>query len=303
MREQLKIGDKIGIVALSAPCAPHAIGAGIEEIERLGFRTQVELNPSESYGKDSNLFSSATVADRIEALSRLLIDPEVKVIMNARGAYGAVELLPHLDKVLLKKHPKCLIGFSDTTYLLPLWYELGIPAIHGAMASGAFAQAGTSAAARASVTALVALLKGEITNPFLKKKFNNLSLVGSGSGKILGGNLTSFVGLLGTPWEPNTEGTILCIEEKATKPYNVLRMLTQLKYAGKFSKIGGILFGTFSDCVHTSGPTVEQVCRSLFSDVSYPVLWDLPFGHSDMNLPLPIGGKATIHENMVDISF
>ena len=108
--------------------------------------------------------------------------------------------------------------------------------------------------------------------------------------------------LIGTPWQPDFAGKILFLEESGERPYRVLRMLTQLRLAGVFEKVSGIILGSFHGCTHSQGPSVEEIFAALFSSATYPVLHGVPFGHADLNLPIPIGGRARLREGGVDIS-
>ncbi len=298
----LRPGDVIGVIALSSPCASDLLSKGVGRIEKLGFKTKLSLDPAKYYGKTDYLFSSDSPERRARALEKLFLDEEVKAIIAARGAYGSMEVLPHFDFKLAKKHPKPLIGFSDTTAFLVALYQLSqVKTVHGPAVSGAFANAESNPEHNKSVEMLCTLLTGDLTNPFKGQKFRSISKVSGGKGNLVGGSLTLLCSLLGTPWEVETKGKILFIEESGERPYRVLRMLTQLELANKFKDLAGILLGNFKDCTHSTGPTVEQVLVSTFSAREFPVLHGLPFGHDSLNLPMPLGVEAEIDDGRIEI--
>ena len=107
--------------------------------------------------------------------------------------------------------------------------------------------------------------------------------------------------LIGTPWEPDYRGKILCLEDVGERPYRILRMLTHLKLAGRFESLSGVILGSFAGCDHNTGPSLEEVFKSFFGSFSVPVLRGAPFGHQDLNLPFPIGLTASIVDGKVSI--
>lgn len=299
---RLQVGGTIGVIALSSPCRPNLLEAGIKHIQALGFKTKVALSPAAAYGKSDHLFSSDSAAARVRGLEELFEDPEVGAVIAVRGAYGSMEILPHIKHGKLSATPKIVAGFSDmTAVLLALYQSGGLTAIHGPMVAGAFANAHNHSHHQRSVDALLAMLRGELSNPFQGLTFEGLGKVKDGQGVLVGGSLTTLISLLGTPWEIDTTDKILFLEDVGEKPYAVARMLMQLKLAGKLDALGGLLLGDFKDCGAPEGPTVKEVFSSYFTGAAYPVLWGLPFGHDTVNLPLPLGVSARIHENTLEV--
>ncbi len=119
---------------------------------------------------------------------------------------------------------------------------------------------------------------------------------GSAEGILYGGCLSMLVASLGTPYEIQTEGTILFIEDVATKPYQVDRMLMQLKLAGKLADVRGIIFGEMVDCVQKEQPhSLKKVVIRVVGDLRVPVAYGVRSGHvSSGNITLPIGIRATM---------
>lgn len=298
----LKPGDTIGVIALSSACAPDALKRGVAALKQMGFKVKVVLSPARYYDKKKFLFSSDSPQKRAHALEKLFQDKEVKAIIAARGAYGAMEVLPFFNFKVAARNPKPLVGFSDTTAFLVAISQLAkTPTVHGPSVTGAFAQSDSDRNHARSARSTIKLLSAAESNPFSGRSFKNLSRAKSGQGELVGGSLTMLCAMLGTPWEVKSRGRILFIEECGERPYRVLRMLTSLKLACKLDGLKGVLLGSFKDCVHQSGPTVEEVLRSQFKDAKYPVLSGLPFGHDTLNLPLPLGAQAQIDNGKIKI--
>jgi muramoyltetrapeptide carboxypeptidase len=294
--QKLSKSDTIGVIAPSSACDKNRLARGIAFLKAAGFKVKVALNPSKMYGKNSHLFSSDSPKARAKALEDLFADDSVKVIISARGAYGAAELLPLLDFKKLGKTPKIFCGFSDATILLSALNSAGVISVHGPMVSGAFAEDEKNKAALTSVENLLGLLSGEIINPFESIRLCRIKSGKAAEGWLTGGNLSVFAALLGTPWEPQLEQAILFLEETGEKPYRIHRHLLSLKLAGKFDNLSGVIFGGLDGCMHTTGPDVFKVIEDIFKDFKYPVFCGLPAGHEPLNLPVPFGVRATFKD-------
>ncbi len=295
----LKPGQLIGIIALSSACEAQLFQRGIKHLESFGFRTKVVLDPCKNYGRDTHLFSSDSAKARAKALEDLFLDREVAAIISARGAYGCMEILPELDFALISQHPKRLIGFSDlTALLLAVYGKSGIPCIHGPTLCSAFSNANENKEARQSAKCLVDFLTGTVIDPYKGLEVELISGKGEARGLLVGGNLSLVNAMIGTPWEPDYKGHILFLEEKGEKPYRVHRMLLQLKLAGRFKGLKGVVLGSFKNCEHTNGigASLAEVFRDIFASEKFPVVGMIPAGHGDWNLPIPFGQEARISE-------
>jgi len=175
----------------------------------------------------------------------------------------------------------------------------GLPAIHGATLASCFADYHVDHAARQSVDALLLML----TDPDYRYSISCAEMrPGRGQGSILAGNLSIFTGLLGTAWDLNYDGKLLVLEEVGEAPYKVHRMLTQLKMAGKFAHLAGLVFGRFARCTAPHGPTVEEVIKSFVGDIlagsTFPVAAGFPFGHWGENQPVPLGCRGELKDGV-----
>lgn len=297
-------GATIGIIAPSSPSQAERLKKGVNYLESLGFRAKVVLDPALAYGGTKFLFSSDTAEARARALEALFKDPEIKAVLATRGGYGCQELLPLLDFTLLGKNPKPFIGASDITALLVTVYQrAGIVTIHGPVLESTFSKAVDNPQAHTSAAALIELLSGTLENPFSAVQLN--LLCGKGTqvkGRLIGGNLSVIASLSGTPWQPVLRSHILFLEEVDEKPYRLHRMLLQMKYAGMFEGLSGVVLGSFRNCVHEKGigPAPDQVLTEIFTSVGVSLYRALPFGHEDLNLPIPLGVLAQIRDNKLE---
>jgi muramoyltetrapeptide carboxypeptidase len=292
----------LGVLATSAAAERGRFESAIAYLSSIGVKTKIGLQPWQAYGSTQFLFSSASAKDRANAFHVLMRDPQVDAVLSVRGAYGTMELLPLINFKALKKHPKPFIGFSDSTALLIALADRGLPAIHGPSLESAPSKAASDTAAKRSLDALLALLRGDAR--YLSSYALQPLIEGRGSeGKLSGGNLAMIASLMGTPFEPKLAGKLLFIEDINEKPYRIHRMLLQLKLAGKLKMLKGVVFGGLTNCVQPQGhgPTTLEVLKDIFSDARYPVMMGLPAGHEALNLALPLGRKARIFKEKLEV--
>lgn len=294
-------GDRIGIIALSSPAAGDRVLAGLKELESLGYKTEVALDPARYYGKHDHLFSSDSAQNRAIALMDLFEDEGIKAILAVRGAYGCMEALPYFDFRIARRNPKPVIGFSDTTaFLVALYQSAGIVSIHGPSLEGGFARAAADEAAKKSGRALIDLLSTKASSA--RHQFKCIKSGRRASGRLIGGNLSMLAALAGTPWQPQCAEHILFIEDIGEKPYRVHRMLFQLKLAGALEGVKGVVLGSFSKSGtdQSGGPGVEEAVLDIFEDTRVPILAGGSFGHEQPNYPMPIGIRASIDESNLE---
>ena len=279
----LRPGARIGIAAPGGPVDPQRVEAGCRLLERAGFRTyrRSDLVARRGYlaGDDRR---------RIDELVELWSDPEIDGIVCARGGYGCDRILPRLDAALVREARKPLVGYSDVTALL-LWQrrDARLAGFHGPMLErGGELDPG-------SLAALLGWLTGAAPPPVVLRGCG--ASPGEATGELVGGSLTLVVASLGTPWEIETEGCVLLLEEVNERPYRVDRMLQQLRTAGKLAGLAGIGFGDVSTCADDRyGSCVEDVVSELLAELRIPAVTGLPFGHVPVNTPWPVGVRATI---------
>jgi muramoyltetrapeptide carboxypeptidase len=283
----LKRGDTVGIIAPASNIKREMLEGGCETLIRMGYKP---LYSDSIFEQD--LYFAGSGERRAREFETMLRDDHVKAIICARGGYGSNYLLPLLDMNLLARNPKILVGCSDITCLLTYVYDAtGIVTFHGPMAAGDFARDSVDEASwRAAL---------EGTSEWeLGASSGAIPLIeGTAEGILYGGCLSILVASLGTPYEISTEGTILFIEDVAAKPYQIDRMLMQLKLAGKLSKVKGIIFGEMLDCRQNEnqGYTLQEVILRIVGDLKVPLAYGLRSGHVTRDsITLPIGVPARL---------
>lgn len=290
-------GETIGVIALAAPSEGARFSRGVAALESQGFKVKVALNPSAAYGTNTHMFASDTPKARADALHALFLDKEVGAIIAVRGGYGSLEVLPHIDFKILKKHPKFLVGFSDiTTFVITTYLKGGLVTVHGPTIESAFSKSSENKSAAKSGGALLEFISGWSRTPLGDARLETVLGEQEAIGPLIGGNLAVIASMMGTPWEPDFSEHILFFEEIGEQPYRIHRILMQLKIAGKFKNIKGVIVGSMHNCIHPkgSGPTVRDVLVDIFREYEIPVLIGAPFGHEELNLPMPLGVRARI---------
>lgn len=298
----LQQGQTIGVIAPSAPAATERFEAGLEYIRQQGYKVRVELDPCREYGTSKYMFSSDSPKARARGLHALFKDKSVRAIISARGAYGSMEVLPLLDFKLIRRNPKILVGFSDiTALLLSIYGKAGVVTVHGPSVES-MGRALESPKARSNAEALFQFLNGGSRTTLRGFKLERIQGKGDVRAPLLVGNLSLFSALMGTPFEPDFSGHVLCIEESDERPFRIHRALLQMKLAGKFKKLKGVVLGSFKNCVHAKGlgPTVEDVFEDIFSDQKFPVFAGAPFGHDEDNRALALGVRAKLSSNNLE---
>ena len=241
---------------------------------------------------DQDLYFAGSAERRARELEEMFVRDDVRAIVCARGGYGSNYLLELLDLEKIKTHPKIFVGYSDLTSLLTYFADsAGLVTFQGPMVAKDFAHADG-----VDLASWERALNGT-SEWTLEPDAEVKSLVeGEAAGILYGGCLSILVASLGTPYEIRTAGTILFIEDIAAKPYQIDRMLMQLKLAGKLADVRGIIFGEMVDCIQKEGPgyTLEEVVLRVVGDLGVPVAYGLRSGHvSRGNITLPIGVRAS----------
>ncbi len=281
----LQPGDEVAI--LSPASFPHTENwkLGVEVLESWGLRVRNAPNYlSRHFGL------GGTDAERLSDLQQMLDDPSIKAIFPIRGGYGSSRLLDSLDFSGFKSNPKWIVGFSDITALLCEVDRLGFASIHGPMPHN-FCQKGGESALQNLYTAL---FEGVVS---VTAPAHPLNRLGEASAEIIGGNLSLLCHLIGSFTFASTAGKILFLEEVGERLYHVDRMLLQLKRAGMFQNLAGLIVGGFTDCNEASltiGKTAFELVAEHTSGTSFPIAFDFPAGHIPNNQPLIFGVKTKL---------
>ncbi len=284
----LRPGDKVGIVAPASNVKREALQAGCDGLRRAGY---------EPFYFDSilerDLFFAGSVERRARELEEMFIRDDIRAIVCARGGYGSNHILPALDLKKIAQHPKIFVGYSDLTSLLTWFADAGsFVTFHGPMVAKDFA-VGDGVDMASWLSALSETAEWEIGGGSGAKPL----VAGIAEGTLYAGCLSILVASLGTPYEIQTAGTILFMEDIAAKPFQIDRMLMQLKLAGKLKDVRGIVFGEMLDCRQSASQdyTLQEVVLRVVGDLGIPVAFGLRSGHvSRANITLPIGVRARL---------
>jgi muramoyltetrapeptide carboxypeptidase len=282
-------GAGVNVIAPASFANTERIDRGVERLRKLGYEPRLGANTQ----KRGPLFFAGTSEERIADLHAAFADPETSFVAAVRGGYGSNYLLEAADLNLIADHPKPFFAYSDMTSL-QLWLldKLGLPAFHGPMVAADFyLEDGVH------IESLHAALGGR---PYSLGSAEGMRTLrgGSARGTLYGGCLSILVSLLGTPWEPATENKLLFIEDVGAKPYQIDRMLWQLRQAGKLNDVRGIIFGEMLNCTSPGAPEnlLEDAILSALNGIDVPIASGLRSGHvSHQNVTLTFGIEAELH--------
>jgi muramoyltetrapeptide carboxypeptidase len=284
----LRAGDLVGVCAPAGVVDKERLGRGVARLQQMGYRVRLGAAAGERH-----FFAAGTAEQRLADLTALLADDEVAGVVCARGGAGSGWLLPRLDPSLLQGHLKPFVGYSDVTFLHLVYNRLQCVSFHGPMVAWEFAQGTVDEASWKA--ALEGGGAGLATEPGDIVPLRD----GEGEGRLLGGCLSILAAAAGTPWalRPDPAGTILFIEDVDEKPYRVDRMLLQLRLAGAFEGVKGVVFGDMRGCNPPASAdyTLEDVIRESLSGLDIPVALGLSSGHvNGPNVTLPLGVQARL---------
>ncbi len=282
----MKPGDPVAVVAPSGPFDRDAFEKGAKVIAA---RYQARF--------DDGLFAQARYLAgddrrRLGEFHHAWADPWLKAVFTARGGYGAMRLLPALR---FDAH-KALVGFSDVTALHCSLQAAGLRSLHAPVLT----QLGTQPPE--AHLRLFELL--ESAAPPAPLSATATLVPGTAEGPLVGGNLSVFTRLLGTPYLPPLRGAVLLLEDVGERPYRLDRMWTHLKLAGVFSQVAGLALGTFTGCEEKdAGYSAEQVLADLAKETGLPCALGFPIGHGTENVPVPLGARVRLEASSRRLEF
>lgn len=299
--KHLESGDTIALIApASAPQTKERITKSVEYFEKLGYRVTLGRHVGRRFG-----YLGGSDEMRLEDIHYALRDKKVKAIFMLRGGYGAIRLLDRLDYKLIKRNPKIFVGYSDATALFnAIFHKTGLlSCFYGPMPGvdiwNGFDKFAEEHMWRAltSNAPLGELPAGRGEIHFLYGKKRDIA-----EGRLIGGNLTVFSSLWGTPYVPPLKDAIVLFEDVKEKPYRIDRYFAQLKISGALDQVRAILLGQFTDC--TDEPptlTSAEIFRDYFARLGIPVIANLPFGHIPRQWTLPYGARVQVQGTKMSI--
>jgi muramoyltetrapeptide carboxypeptidase len=285
----LERGARVAVFAPASPGGDAKVAAGIAELERLGLVVEPPaMQQPEGY------FAASTEARGAE-LVRLLGDAKVNGVIGMRGGYGSNYLLGRKLAAAVGE-PKVVVGFSDLTSLqIFLWQQCRWVTFYGPMVAAGFA-AGAGAASGYDEQSLRLSISESGASWKIPLQAETL-ISGNAEGRLLGGAMTLVEATFGTPWELDTSGAILILEDRGMKPYQIDRVLMHFKQAGKLEGVKGIVLGDFPECEApvARSPTVRDVCARILGPLGIPVVFGAPIGHTlRPMLTIPLGVNARL---------
>lgn len=291
--ERLRPGDSVALVATSSPLQTQLLARipeAVSVLESWGLRVELARNL-----ESRHLYLAGTDKQRVQEFERLYRAPSIRALFAVRGGYGAMRLLSGLNPQAFTGLRKLMVGFSDLTSLLHYLGHHGQQVtLHGpcVVTEQLLDEPRNQEALRRWV-----MQDAPPPEPYSLEPLRP----GQATGVLTGGCLSLVVATLGTPYEIQTEGQILFLEDVGEAPYRIDRMLTHLREAGKFEKIRGLVFGRWSSC--GAPEELAAMLEDWLGNTPFPVGQNLPCGHGPLNWPLPLGAKVTLDADGGRLSF
>lgn len=292
----LKRGDTVGLITPSSYVSdPDELDFAKRFCDFFGLKLKMGAHVKARYG-----YLAGTARERTDDLHAMFADPEIRAIFCIRGGYGSAQMLPLINFDLIRRNPKVFLGYSDITALhTAIHQRTGLITFHGPVPLSHLSTWSQQHLTKAifETSPLGLQTNPPDGNPLQPAHTLRTIRPGKASGPLAGGNLTLLTTTLGTPWEVQTEGRILLLEDIGEDIYRIDRMLTQLRLAGKLQKAAAIIVGECKDCPppnHSSAYSLGEAIDYLLGDLNIPVYYGLSFGHTTDQVTLPIGIRATV---------
>ncbi|MDX6445279.1 MAG: muramoyltetrapeptide carboxypeptidase [Blastocatellia bacterium] len=296
----LKAGDTVGLITPATYVPdPDRIAMAERTIKFFGLRMKIGKNAGKRMG-DYRI----SIEERLDDLHSMFRDKDVDAVFAIRGGYGSMHILDRIDYDLIQRNPKIFLGYSDITAMhLAINKHAKLVTFHGPIALSRFTDY-TQKYFRKALFDNQPI--GALTNPPESNELrpsHPLRTIrpGIATGPLIGGNLTLISNTMGTPYEIETRGRVLFLEDVDEEPYSIDRMLTHLRLAGTFEGVAGVIFGECQDCKpkdykpsFTIPYSLGEVLDNILGNLKVPVLSGLTIGHTDDQLTLPLGVAATL---------
>jgi muramoyltetrapeptide carboxypeptidase len=292
----LKVGDTVGLITPSSYVSdPDELAFAKQFCEFFGLKWKMGKNVGQRYG-----YLAGTAQQRVADLNAMFADPGIAAIFCIRGGYGSAQMLEGLDYDVIRRNPKVFLGYSDITALhTAIRQKTGLVTFHGPVSLSHLTEWSQQhlRAAIFETKPIGAVRNPNESNPLRPGHTMRTVRGGTARGALTGGNLTLLTTTMGTPYEVDTAGKILLMEDIGEDIYRIDRMFTQMKLAGKLKAAAGIVVGECKDCPppgHDSAYSLGEVIDYLLGDLGIPVLYGLSFGHTIDQVTLPLGVMASL---------
>src|SRR5271170_1163535 len=279
----LRAGSAVLPIGPASPADPEKVALGLQELQTLGFR------PLEYVVREPRGFVAGTTEERRSDFLSALMRQDAEALVAIRGGYGSNYLLDGLA-IAKPEQAKLIVGYSDLTSLqIFVWQRHRWTTIYGPMIAAGFDNGAGNAKGYDKESLVAALFARDAA--WSIPLHGETLIAGEAEGTILGGCMTLVETTLGTPWELDSTGAILVLEDRGMKPWQVDRALMHLKQAGKFRGVAGLILGDFPECEGPAGSeTVKDVARRILVPLGCPIVWGVPVGHTQRAiLTLPLG--------------
>jgi len=285
----LRPGDRVGVFAPASPAEENRVKLGLDELRALGFA------PEDNFARESQGYFAASAESRLHDFVSMLEDPNIAALFALRGGYGSNYMLENLwaQPVL---PPKCIVGYSDVASLqILLWQKSRWVSLYGPMVAAGL-DAGAGAPKGYDKPSLEEAISG--TSSSWKLNLAGETMIsGVAEGRVLGGCITLIETTLGTAWELDPSGSILLLEDRGMKPWQIDRALMHLTQAGKFRGVKAIVLGEFPDCEPpvAGSPNAKDVCERILKPLCVPIVFGAAVGHTPRPmLTIPLGIRAKL---------
>ncbi|MBD2536945.1 LD-carboxypeptidase [Nostoc flagelliforme FACHB-838] len=289
---RLQAGDTVGLIAPASIVDAKDIEAAQKSISQLGLKVKLGKHILDRYG-----YLAGKDSDRAHDVNLMFSDRTIKAIIPMRGGWGCNRILPLLNYSLIRSHPKIIIGYSDiTTLLLAINARSQMITFHGPVATSTWNQFTVDYFKRILFNAEAVTMQNLNPNEVRME----IIAPGKARGKLVGGNLSVLSAMVGSPYLPSWNKSILFVEEIGEDVYRIDRMLTQLKTAGILNQIAGFIFGQCTKCNLGDEPsfTLMQVLQQHILPLGIPAWYGSMIGHIKDKFTLPIGVEVEINAEL-----
>ncbi|WNF20996.1 LD-carboxypeptidase [Mesobacillus jeotgali] len=286
---RLNKGDTVAVIAPASPPNKENLKRGLKFVEDLGLNYKLGKSLYSEYG-----YLAGDDEARLSDLNEMFLDDEIKAIICAGGGYGTARIASALDYNAIKNNPKIFWGYSDITFLhTAIRQQTGLITFHGPMLASDIGKEGANQVSKDTFQQL--FVPVELNYDSSISQIEEL-VPGSAEGPLVGGNLSLLSSSMGTPFEIDTKGKILLIEDINEEPRAVDRMLNQLYMAGKLQQSAGIIIGDFNNCVpeRELSLSLEEVIDHYIQLAGRPALKGFNMGHCSPHIGVPLGATASM---------
>lgn len=288
--KKLEKGGTIGILCPSSSVSAEREIQCVKALEAMGYKVKKADNITANLGG----YMAGPGEVRGQWINRMFADDEIDAIICVRGGDGSGRTINYVDTDIVKKHPKIFMGYSDITYLHLLFnQECDLVTFHGPMVSSNIVDAFDEDTAKA----MFAAINGDDVYEFINPDGMPIEVMheGKATAPVVGGNLSLLSAAMGTPYEMDTKGKIVFIEEVEEPITKIEKWICQLRNAGKFDECAGIILGQFTTIVSKEPAYTEiECCKDLFEGLDIPIMYNVQSGHGEKMITIPFGAMCTM---------